>query len=886
MPAWRPEDAAAAAENLLIGALGGENGALADVLAGGAVTSSAADVLATADGVGVADGSAGALRDRSGGGRVGGATDGLGGLARAGEGRAGAARTEGGALAETAPRGRFRASADDADESGAGSFDMQAVVRMINTRRAAITRCYETQLRSNPTLAGRVRVSMTIQESGSVTNVRAVENTTNSEEVASCVVRVVQGFRFNPGPTDGSVTYAFPFVFRACWLTVCHQVHEGCGPWPAPFVRSGVFFESRAGDIESRTPVRWRVNASPGGRIYPRHERLRAAVLVAPGGLDDSVDTQGVADILAPRSGEPSSGPLIAVWTEPLFRPPIRGAQRQRDQPQTTLPSGSARRTFRPYALSPTPSPSKCSASSIDRRGDPRDQGAQQRERAGRLARDRSRTEGPGFRLGDFELHPGVGAEVGYDSNLYYTEDSPTSGRARVDTAVLRITPHIMLSTLGEERRTEGANADEGNSSPPTVTFRGGLSAAYYEFFADSNRRNLELDATLRLNVLPERPFSFSVWDTFNRSIRPFTENSPASAARLSNQAGLDLNFQTTGGIFQVRLSYQFGLQFYEANDFQYGNSFAHDITLAETFRFLPSTAIVHETMVGYTDYYNFDRARAIANPALFPLNLSDSVRLRTRIGLNGALTENISLSAMIGYAAGFFFDNSATYAQEYDSVVAMVEGRWQVSPDVRLSLGYDRDFHAAFLGNYYSRDRGYATFQSLIGGAFMLAIDADVGYLDYGHHHRPRRLARRLECQPIRHPSERLALRRVPLHGLAGRERHRSLRRQLHRLPLHGGGCPLRGPRSVQPGRGLPRRPRLLLTRAPFGRCAEAFARSWAGPPGPAPLMHRDDAAAGFGQRTPSPLGPFVGPPSSIRGVRQTRVLWSGRLTGMGSAS
>lgn len=346
---------------------------------------------------------------------------------------------------------------------------------------------------------------------------------------------------------------------------------------------------------------------------------------------------------------------------------------------------------------------------------------------------DRSRTEGPGFRLGDFELHPGVGAEVGYDSNLYYTEDSPTSGRARVDTAVLRITPHIMLSTLGEERRTEGANADEGNSSPPTVTFRGGLSAAYYEFFADSNRRNLELDATLRLNVLPERPFSFSVWDTFNRSIRPFTENSPASAARLSNQAGLDLNFQTTGGIFQVRLSYQFGLQFYEANDFQYGNSFAHDITLAETFRFLPSTAIVHETMVGYTDYYNFDRARAIANPALFPLNLSDSVRLRTRIGLNGALTENISLSAMIGYAAGFFFDNSATYAQEYDSVVAMVEGRWQVSPDVRLSLGYDRDFHAAFLGNYYSRDRGYATFQSLIGGAFMLAIDADVGYLDYG---------------------------------------------------------------------------------------------------------------------------------------------------------
>lgn len=205
-------DAAAAAESLLIGALGGEDGALANVLANGAVTGSAADVLATADGVGVADGTSGTLRDRGGGSRVGGTTSGLGGLSAAGEGSTGA-RTEGAAVTEAAPRGRFAASADDADESGSGSFDMQQVVRMINTRRAAITRCYETQLRSDPTLAGRVRVSMTIVESGSVTNVRAVENTTGSDAVATCVVGVVRGFRFNPGPADGSVTYAFPFVF-------------------------------------------------------------------------------------------------------------------------------------------------------------------------------------------------------------------------------------------------------------------------------------------------------------------------------------------------------------------------------------------------------------------------------------------------------------------------------------------------------------------------------------------------------------------------------------------------------------------------------------------------------------------------------------------------
>jgi hypothetical protein len=87
----------------------------------------------------------------------------------------------------------------------------------------------------------------------------------------------------------------------------------------------------------------------------------------------------------------------------------------------------------------------------------------------------------------------------------------------------------------------------------------------------------------------------------------------------------------------------------------------------------------------------------------------------------------------MIGYAAGFFNNSGTTYAQEYDSIVASVEGRWQVNPDVRLSLGYDRDFYAAFLGNYYSRDRGYLSFQALIAGAFLLGVEGDVAYLDYG---------------------------------------------------------------------------------------------------------------------------------------------------------
>ena len=81
------------------------------------------------------------------------------------------------------------------------------------TRLRAIQRCYETELRTNPTLEGKVTVEFTIVERGTVTNARASENTTGSAAVANCVVRTVRRFRFNPGPDGGSVTFSYPFVF-------------------------------------------------------------------------------------------------------------------------------------------------------------------------------------------------------------------------------------------------------------------------------------------------------------------------------------------------------------------------------------------------------------------------------------------------------------------------------------------------------------------------------------------------------------------------------------------------------------------------------------------------------------------------------------------------
>jgi TonB family protein len=100
------------------------------------------------------------------------------------------------------------------DIGGSGEFDATLVQRQIKLRIKSITRCYESELRKNPSLAGKVTVTFTIQQRGNVTDAKATENTTGSPAVAECVTRTIGRFRFNPGPDGGSVTFRYPFVFQ------------------------------------------------------------------------------------------------------------------------------------------------------------------------------------------------------------------------------------------------------------------------------------------------------------------------------------------------------------------------------------------------------------------------------------------------------------------------------------------------------------------------------------------------------------------------------------------------------------------------------------------------------------------------------------------------
>src|SRR4051812_9033592 len=70
--------------------------------------------------------------------------------------------------------------------------------------------------------------------------------------------------------------------------------------------------------------------------------------------------------------------------------------------------------------------------------------------------KDRKYTEGIGYRVGDFELHPGAAVEFGYDSN-YLRRSATDQGSGPLGALRLRITPSLSVSTLGAQRRDKGA---------------------------------------------------------------------------------------------------------------------------------------------------------------------------------------------------------------------------------------------------------------------------------------------------------------------------------------------------------------------------------------------------------------------------------------------
>jgi outer membrane biosynthesis protein TonB len=178
---------------------GGDGGGLGDVAQ--ALSGVAPAVAAAGEAGGAPGGRRGAAGDGAGAASI-------GELGGAGGGRA---RVDYGAKTEVAVAGSVAAEAAEIDSA---DVDQVKLASFVKARMAAIKACYETQLKRNPSLHGKIRIRFTILETGGLDEIVAAENGLGSPEVAACIVGTMRSWRtpFRPG---GTVTVEYPFVFSA-----------------------------------------------------------------------------------------------------------------------------------------------------------------------------------------------------------------------------------------------------------------------------------------------------------------------------------------------------------------------------------------------------------------------------------------------------------------------------------------------------------------------------------------------------------------------------------------------------------------------------------------------------------------------------------------------
>ena len=356
--------------------------------------------------------------------------------------------------------------------------------------------------------------------------------------------------------------------------------------------------------------------------------------------------------------------------------------------------------------------------------------------------RDRRVNEGPGYQAGDFEVHPGIAAEVGYDSNYLSRTDKtgPTIANGNpVDTGLLRVTPSIFLSSVPSVRRTEGPRPE-----PPPVTFSAGASGTYREFFnsALQNQRNMSAQANATLSILPGHPWGGSINAAYTRTIQPTAFGAPDIS--YNNDivvGGVDLAAQPGAGTLDWHFGYTFTGTFFEDSGGKPYNNLLHTFYTRGRWRFRPRTALLYDGSIGLRSFNDTTNAQ---------FEEHSGMPTRARLGLEGLVTPRFSILAMAGYGGTFTDANSApqkTIAQ-YDSVIGQLELRFYPgggpnpgAADVpgkasllvsSIALGYNRDFLASYLNGYVGLDRGYLRAEYFFAGRFLVTLEGGVGAYEH----------------------------------------------------------------------------------------------------------------------------------------------------------
>jgi TonB family protein len=118
---------------------------------------------------------------------------------------------------QLASAGDVSISSEPAEISGDESqvqSSQACIQRIIRNESSKIKRMYETWLKRDPKLGGRIKVRFRILPNGSVTNTVIIQSTTNNSRFDQNALRYIGRWRFSECAPDSPLDIELPFVFQ------------------------------------------------------------------------------------------------------------------------------------------------------------------------------------------------------------------------------------------------------------------------------------------------------------------------------------------------------------------------------------------------------------------------------------------------------------------------------------------------------------------------------------------------------------------------------------------------------------------------------------------------------------------------------------------------
>ncbi len=343
--------------------------------------------------------------------------------------------------------------------------------------------------------------------------------------------------------------------------------------------------------------------------------------------------------------------------------------------------------------------------------------------------------QGPGYKVGEGTVvHPTVGAETGFISNVFYEDTSPIAA------AILRLTGDLAFASADIEDEAVGLNENEGE--PPKYDFSAGLRMTYEEYLSGErtvqDQRNLGIGANIALTVFPQGKVRFSISDNFIRTNRPTNFESSRLLSRNVNHIKAGIAIQGKDSSLKTSFRVENTIDFFESTGAGIANRQQSLLGARLDWQFLPITRFYFDASYGlYSAIGNGTRVSATP--------------LRLILGADTAITERTTVKVYSGFVTGFYASGADYLTAAYGAEFGL-----RYSPVGRATLGYKHDFVDSINANFYSDHalelkvdqqvsralvtakaqailRSYQGISPLIGAStrddFILGVGVDAGY-------------------------------------------------------------------------------------------------------------------------------------------------------------